>query len=158
MDLTHVGMYGHSFGGGATAICCYEDTRFKAGLTLDGFSSPESISGGLATPFLMMVTQNRYNNDTILDLIWQNLTGTAFLVGIKGSQHYSYTDVGILLQHLLPLIPPNILGFGTIDQKRMVNITITLERAFFDVYLQQKNPDILTQALTTYPEISYKEK
>ncbi len=158
MDLNQVGMYGHSFGGGGTAICCYEDSRFKAGLTLDGFSSSESISGGLATPFLMMVTQDRYNNDTILDLIWENLTGNAYLVGIEGSQHYSYSDVGILLKHLLPLVPPTILGFGSIDQKRMVNITITLERAFFDVYLKQKNPDILTQALTTYPEISYKEK
>jgi predicted dienelactone hydrolase len=158
MNLNQIGMYGHSFGGGATAICCYEDTRFKAGLTLDGFSSPESISSGLETPFLMMVTQDRYNNDTILDQIWENLTGNAYLIGIQGSQHYSYTDVGILLQHLLPLVPPKLLGFGTIDQKRMVNITVTIERAFFDVYLRQANPDTLTTILDFYPEITYKLK
>ena len=157
-DLNHIGMYGHSFGGSATTICCYEDTRFNAGLTLDGFSSPESIPGGLSTPFLMMVTEDRYTNDTTLDDIWENLTGSAYLVGIKGSEHYSYTDVGILLKHLLPLIPPKLLGFGTIDQKRMINITVSLERTFFDVYLRGKNPDMLTNLLNYYSEIDYKEK
>ena len=157
-DLNYVGMYGHSFGGGATALCCYEDTRFKAGLTLDGFSSAGSISGGLSTPFLMMVTDDRYKNDTSLDLIWENLTGNAYLVGIKGSQHYSFTDVGILLKHLLPLVPPSLLGFGTIDQKRMVNITISLERTFFNVYLRGADPDNLTALLNSFTEIEFKEK
>jgi dienelactone hydrolase len=157
-DLNHVGMYGHSFGGGATAGCCYEDTRFDAGLTLDGFSSADSIAGGLSTPMCMLVTGERFLNDSTLDDIWNNLTGNAYLVGIKGSQHYSYTDIGILLQHLLPLIPPNILGFGTIDQKRMINITVSIERAFFDVYLRGESPDVLISLLNQYSEIDFKQK
>ncbi|MBU0498042.1 MAG: hypothetical protein KKC68_06070 [Candidatus Thermoplasmatota archaeon] len=157
-DLSHVGMYGHSFGGGGTAICCYEDSRFTAGLTLDGFFSANEISGGLSTPFLMMVTGDRFMNDTSLNLIWANLTNEAFLVGITGAQHYSFTDVGILLDHLLPLAPSRLLGFGTIDQKRMINITISVERAFFDVFLKNASPDILTTVLNTFSEINYIEK
>ena len=158
MNLSNVGVYGHSFGGGATAACCNEDPRFKAGLTLDGFFSSNMISDGFSTPFLMMVTEDRYVSDNSLSAIWENMTHDAYLVGINGSQHYSFTDVGVLLEHLLPRVPAEILGFGTINQKRMVNITISIERAFFDVYLKQGSSEELIDLLSYYQEISYKMK
>ena len=36
LDLTHVGIFGHSFGGIAAAQACERDDRFKACLNLDG--------------------------------------------------------------------------------------------------------------------------
>ena len=157
-DTSHVGMYGHSFGGGATAICCYEDNRFTAGLTLDGFFSSENIAGGMSAPFLMMVTGGRFLSDTSLTYIWENLSDDAYLVGINGSQHYSFTDVGVLLRHLVPLIPARLLGFGEIDQKRMVNLTVKVERAFFDVYLKHVPNNVLDETLSMFPEIQYIKK
>jgi dienelactone hydrolase len=158
MDLTKVGVYGHSFGGGATAGCCNEDSRFKAGLTLDGFFTAETIDDTFSTPFLLMVTGGRYTSDTSLTSIWENMSQDAYLLGIEGSQHFSYTDVGVLLEHLLPRIPAQLLGFGRIDQKRMINITITVERSFFDVYLRQASASTLEDVLNRYPEISFMMK
>ena len=158
MDLSQVGVYGHSFGGGATVECCNEDPRFKAGLTLDGFFTSDTITEGFTTPLFMMVTGGRYESDTTLPETWDRITQNAYLIGIQGSEHYSYTDVGVLLEHLLPRIPAELLGFGSIDQKRMINITISLEKAFFNAYLKQTSTDALTDLLTGYPEISYMVK
>ncbi|MBN2603870.1 MAG: hypothetical protein JXA91_07055 [Candidatus Thermoplasmatota archaeon] len=157
-DLSKVGMYGHSFGGGATAICCYEDERFKAGLTLDGFFASKDISGGIKKPFLMMMAENRIDQDPYFNDIWENFTADAYAVWINGSEHYSFTDVGILLKHLLPAIPPKLLGFGDIDPKRMVNITKSIELAFFETYLKGNPINSLVVTLLMFPEIIVKSK
>jgi len=131
LDLHRVGVYGHSFGGGATVDVCASDPRFRAGATLDGFRVGEEQ---LDTPLLFMLAEGRTNGSDIQTL-WDKLTGAAYLAEIKGSAHYSYTDVGILLSHLAPLLPRSALGFGNIDAKLLVRITNDFLRTFFDVHL-----------------------
>lgn len=157
-DLSKVGMYGHSFGGGATAICCYEDERFKAGLTLDGFFDSNNVYGGIKKPFLMMMAESRITQDPYFNDIWENFTADAYAVWINGSEHYSFTDVGILLKHLIPAIPPKLLGFGDIDPKRMVNITKSIVVAFFEKYLKGSPINSLEETLLMFPEIIFKSK
>ena len=43
LDMENVGMYGHSFGGASTSVCCVEDDRIDCGLTLDGVSYEELL-------------------------------------------------------------------------------------------------------------------
>jgi len=157
-DLSKVGMYGHSFGGGATAICCYEDERFKVGLTLDGFFSTDNIPNGIKKPFLMLMAESRINQDPYFNDTWDNFTSNAYAIWINGSEHYSFTDVGILLKHLLPTIPPIFLGFGTLDPKRMINITRSLEIEFFRAYLKGGSIESLKETLLKFPEILVKSK
>jgi len=134
LDLERVGVYGHSFGGGATADVCLRDARFRAGATLDGFFRGEVVQAGLETPLLLMLAEGRTRGSDIQEL-WSSLEGSAYRAEVNGSAHYSYTDVGILLSHLAPLLPRGILGFGSIDPGRLVFITNALLRAFFDVHL-----------------------
>ena len=134
-DLSKVGMYGHSFGGASTSICLYEDNRFLCGLTLDGVFYLDYIPEGLNKPFLLMIAENRFNDENVQQM-WDNLNGDSYKVEVLGSTHYAYTDVGVLLNHMVPLIPNRILGFGTIEPKRHVNITRIFELAFFEVYLK----------------------
>jgi hypothetical protein len=157
-DLSRVGMYGHSFGGASTAICCYEDSRFRAGLTLDGVFYMDNISEGLDTPFLMMLAEHRFDNDTSVDNMWELLENDTYKVGVIGSTHYGYTDVGILLRHFVPLIPAKILGFGTIDSKRLVNITKSFEIAFFEVYLKGKPVESLIGLASEFEEVKFQYK
>ena len=134
-DLSKVGMYGHSFGGASTSICCYEDERFLCGLTLDGVFYIDYIQDGIDKPFMLMIAENRFNDANVNDM-WEHLLGDAYKLEIAGSTHYAFTDVGILLSHFVPMIPRRILGFGTIEPKRMVNITRIFELMFFEVYLK----------------------
>ena len=135
LNLENVGMYGHSFGGASTSICCFEDDRIGCGLTLDGVSYEELIPIGVTKPFFMMTADGRFNQSGV-EYIWNKQESDIYRMSINGSSHYGYTDVGLLLSHMLPLIPQNILGFGTVDAKLMIEIVRSFILEFFNVYLK----------------------
>ena len=156
-DLSKVGMYGHSFGGASTAICCYEDNRFLCGLTLDGVFYIDYTSEGLDKPFMLLIAENRFNSQNVKDM-WELLSQDSYLVEINGSTHYAFSDVGILLNHLVPLIPPNLLGFGTIEPKRMVNVTRIFELMFFEVYLKGRPVQDLIDLGSFFEDVNFEYK
>ena len=106
----------------------------------------------------MMVAEARFSNDSGTQYIWDHANDDTFKVGIKGSTHYAYTDVGLLLSHLVPFIPAKILGFGTIAPKRMVNITRTYEVTFFEVYLMGKPMEMLLDLSSQFEEVEFEYK
>lgn len=53
LDLTRVGMFGHSFGGSTAAEACRTDARVKAGLNMDGTFFGD-LEGEVHVPFLRM--------------------------------------------------------------------------------------------------------
>jgi hypothetical protein len=135
LNLDKVGMYGHSFGGASTSICCFEDYRIDCGLTLDGVSYEDLIPDGVTKPFFMMTADGRYNSSGV-EYIWDKQDSDIYKMSIHGSSHYGYTDVGLLLTHMLPLIPQNLLGFGTIESKAMTEIVRLFIVEFFNVYIK----------------------
>jgi hypothetical protein len=135
LNLDAVGMYGHSFGGASTSILCFEDQRIDCGLTLDGVFYQEQIPDGATKPFFMMTADGRFNSSGVR-YIWDNQESNVFRLSIYGSSHYGYTDVGLLLSHMLPLIPQNLLGFGTINPKKMTEIVRLFIVEFFNVYIK----------------------
>lgn len=139
-------------------MCCYEDARFKAGLTLEGVYYPQFIPGNITVPFLMMFAEARLTNDSTVQYMWNHTKNDSIQMTIAGSTHYAYTDVGLLLSHLVPLIPPKILGFGTIPPKRMMNITKTFETAFFEVYLKGEPVETLLDLPLYFPEVQFEYK
>jgi len=157
-DLSLVGMYGHSFGGANTAVCCYEDDRFDAGLTLDGVFYRQFIPGNITVPFLYMFAENRLIDDATIGYMWNHTTGDTFLMSIAGSTHYAFTDVGVLLSHLLPVVPPRLLSFGSIAPKRMVNITRTYVTVFFEVTLKGEPLEALLNLSSEFPEVQFDYK
>ena len=157
-DLENVGMYGHSFGGANTAVCCYEDHRFCTGLTLDGVFYKEFIPGDITVPFFFMFAEARLVNDETIRYMWDHTTDDTFNMSIDGSTHYAFTDVGVLLSHLVPLIPPRLLLFGSIPPKRMVNITRTYVTVFFEVYLKGDPLDRLLTLSSLFDEVRFDYK
>jgi pimeloyl-ACP methyl ester carboxylesterase len=153
LDLSKVGMFGHSFGGAATTICCTEDPRFKAGLTLDGVVYTTFLPESFDTPLLLMLAESRFDNGSSINALWDCLSSNAYKITVKGSSHYGYTDVGLLLRHFVPLIPSEPLGFGTIDAKRLINITKSYEIAFFNVYLKHEPLENLLELSSMFDEV-----
>ena len=135
----------------------HQDERFLCGLTLDGVFYLDYIPEKLEKPFLLMIAENRFNNENVQDM-WNNLVSDAFKVEIEGSTHYAYTDVGVLLKHLLPLVPPVLLGFGTIEPKLQVNITRIITKMFFDVYLKGENVEDLITFLSVIDRVKFEYK
>jgi hypothetical protein len=157
-DLSEVGMYGHSFGGANTAVCCYEDARFRAGLTLDGVFYQSFIPGDITVPFLFIFAESRLANDSTIMYLWNHTTNDTFKMNISGSTHYAFTDVGVLLSHLVPLIPPRLLMFGSIAPKRMVNITRTYVTVFFEVTLKGQPLETLLNLSAQFDEVQFDYK
>jgi hypothetical protein len=56
------------------------------------------------------------------------------------------------------LIQPDLLGFGTIEPKRMVNITKSYELAFFQAYLKGDSKEKIIVLAEVFPEVILKSK
>jgi hypothetical protein len=90
--------------------------------------------------------------------LWNHTTNDAFKMNILGSTHNAFTDVGVLLSHLVPLIPPRILLFGSIAPKRMVNITRTYVTVFFEVSLKGEPIETCLNLSSQFDEVQFDYK
>jgi dienelactone hydrolase len=125
LDLTRVGVFGHSFGGNVAIAVTAADSRVKVGLTLDATGLPDSVLPDLGTkPFLFLGNTHA-----------EQQTQDKYLLQIDGMAHGNYSDLGLLL----PLIPEMKL-LGTIDPARGIQIVNSYVVAFFDHYLQGTAP------------------
>jgi len=106
----------------------------------------------------MMFAESRLTNDSTVQYMWNHTKNDTFQMTIAGSTHYAYTDVGLLLGHLVPVIPPKILGFGSIPPKRMVNITKTFTTVFFEVYLKGEPVETLLNLSSQFDEVQFDYK
>ncbi|MGI6874175.1 alpha/beta hydrolase family protein [Amycolatopsis sp. 3B14] len=109
LDLTRIGMFGHSAGGFTTAETMLADPRIDAGANLDGsmaYSQRDRIFGqaveqGLDRPFLLM---SAGDHSAGTDGSWQefldNRRGPVEQRHLAGGEHFSYTDYQFLLPRL----------------------------------------------------------
>lgn len=62
LDIAHIGILGHSFGGSTAIQCCRRDSRFKAGCNLDGPLYGSDYAKVFSTPFMFIHSQkNTYD-------------------------------------------------------------------------------------------------
>jgi predicted dienelactone hydrolase len=175
LDLHHVGMYGHSFGGATAAEVCREDPRFKACANLDGTAFSMTNGAQIAQPFLWMSSDYSQVTDAQLQQIHMTrsefdakmqerdkqrapfisslMQGYSFL--LKGSTHSTYISDEALLGPVVPGLKDNL---ETIDGTRAVTIINAFVAAFFDKYLKQQDAPLLRDngAVATYPEVELK--
>ncbi len=145
LDLEHLGLAGMSFGGSTAALVCLEDSRCKAGLTLDSPQYSAVEAGEMAQPFLFMVSDN---GQYLKREVYERATGVAYLVTVKGTEHYNFTD--------LTLISPMLAALdfsGPIDGQQMVRILNAYPLAFFDKHLKGLPASLLNGISAEYPEV-----
>ena len=151
LDLTRVGIYGHSTGGGATVVLCAADPRCKAALGMDPWVGPVPqpvIAAGLTQPFLAMMSQTWSTpaNSALVDTLLAAGSGDSAKMTIAGTAHYDFT----MLPLLTPLAPA--LGLkGPINGERGMQVITDYLVAFFDRYLK----DTGAVDRTGYPEVTY---
>jgi dienelactone hydrolase len=158
LDMDAVGMYGHSFGGGATAATCRADSRVRAGLTLDAYVPDAVNQTGWETPILMLFVEGRFEQDAGLQAFWDLLTADAYRGDIAGSGHQDFTDLPVLLSHLTPRIPRGLLGFGTITPKRLLNIVNGFTVTFFSAYLRDGPVEDIIAVADAFDEVTFHYK
>ena len=159
IDADRIGIYGHSFGGGAAAMACYDNSHIKAGLAMDGYFRGDVFEEGMTKPFFMFFVEGRFESDDALQNFWEVLKGDTYRASILGSAHQDFTDLPLLFPHFMPNIPRSMIpGFGSIDGKQLVKIVNTFTLAFFDVYLNGKSVDELLSLEDEFDEVIFDHK
>lgn len=174
MDLSRVGIFGHSFGG-ATAIRTVQiDPRFRAGINMDGTDfAATAESKAIDRPCLWFQTPPReisdaeiaaagetrewfdevmrIHRDRASRLLYCTSGGARAIV--HGAEHQTFTSDFALLGSTRPwswLVTG--LGLGTIEGPRAVSLVDTLVLSFFQEHLQEQ-PDALRAAAAEFPEV-----
>jgi hypothetical protein len=151
-DVTRLGLYGHSTGGGAAIEFCLQDERCDAVLGLDPWVEPipdRVIAVSATRPALYMRSDEwRGNeNDAILRGISERSTETTYWVGVEGASHNDFV--------IAPLISPFSTRFGftgPIPAGRVIPIIDRYLVGFFDVYLLETGSAALDTA--SFEEVS----
>lgn len=176
MDLTAIGMFGHSLGGATAAKAMAADTRIGAGINLDGslflinpslHMDVRKLAAAVARkierrPFMIMSSHGfGPAADPSWSGFWPGLRGWRLFLTLQQSQHYSYTDLEEFLSQLLAagiipgrlarrLVTPNI---GTIAPARAVAAERAYIGAFFDQHLRGRASQLLDHPSQDFPDI-----
>jgi dienelactone hydrolase len=135
-DVTRIGIYGHSTGGGAAVEVCLEDPRCDAVLGMDPWVEPLADRTLAATPsrpamFLRSDEWRGNDNDAVLrGIAGRNSDSPTYWVGIEGTHHNDFV--------ITPLFSPiaGRLGLkGPIPEGRIIPIIDRYLVGFFDVFL-----------------------
>ena len=158
LDLQSVGVFGHSFGGCAAAEVCRMDSRFKAGINIDGYPRGEVIQTGLQQPFMFIWSVHAEQPDAEwvqarrnIQAIYDRLNHGGYQITVNGARHFNFTDNGLFFSPFLKLEG----GLGLIKGSRALAITDDYARAFFDHYLKNASETLLQGPSSLYPEASF---
>lgn len=160
VDMSRIGMFGWSLGGGAVPTAMQLDKRIGAGANLDGQFFGTAPSKDLDRPFMLFSsgTHNR-NNDASWRTMWSHLKGYRVDIKLRGAAHLSFCDQEWMVPQeagLLGLSKAQIeQQYGTIDPARAVQVQRVYLAAFFDQTLRRKHSTLLDGPSSKYPEISF---
>ena len=156
LDLSRVGVYGHSTGGGAGIEFCGTDTRCKAVLGMDPFMRPvsyEVIDNGVTQPSFFMFSQRWKDdvdsrNNELFNKFYPNVKESFGVISIDGTSHYDFADLPLLS----PLAPQ--LGLkGPINGKRVITIINDYLLSFFDITLKGEPTNLFESQSQKYKEV-----
>jgi hypothetical protein len=152
VDLTRVGVFGHSAGGGAAVKVCLTDERCDAVLGLDPWVEPFSVRTlriGATRPTLFMRSDGWRGtaNDSLLRGIAGRSEATTYWLGVDGAGHNDFT--------VAPFFSPfaHQLGLkGPIPTGGLHSILDNYLVGFFDVFLLGTGTAPLDSV--SFPEVS----
>jgi dienelactone hydrolase len=153
LDFDRVAYIGHSMGGAAAFEACRQDARCAAAVDLDGTLWTDVRHTGLAAPSLVLRHDPGGECDGFCkaanaDFATVEAAGNSQQLGITGSQHMDFSDLGLLRGSGDTLLP-----VGPIDAERMTLITRDLVRSFLDEHVGGAPAGALEEAVARYPEV-----
>jgi predicted dienelactone hydrolase len=165
LDMTHVGVFGHSFGGVQAALFCHDDARCKAAIDIDGAPFGRIIETGLQKPFMFLFSgEGDFSSDAEVRQIHADVQSVydrvpadrRLRVSIRGANHFTFSDDGAVMKSRLVRGGLRLFGRLKIDGRRQLAVTAYCVHTFFDAYLKQDGP---TPGISSplYPELEVLE-
>ena len=165
LDMTRVGLFGHSFGGAAAAQFCSQDSRCAAGIDVDGSLHGSVIEAGIHKPFMFLLSgEGDFSSDaevrqilSDIQSVYERLPADQRLrVSIRGANHFTFSDDGALLKSGVFRGALHLFGRLGIDGRRQLAVSAYCMHTFFDAYLKIDGTAAELSS-TAYPEIQVLE-
>jgi predicted dienelactone hydrolase len=162
LDLTRVGVFGHSFGGATALQFCHADSRCKAGIDIDGAPFGSVIREGIHKPFMFLLSGNGdFSTDAEVRKIMADIHSIydrlppeeRFLYSIRGANHFTFSDDGALLKSWVFRFALHLFGKLSIDGRRQLAVTAYCVHSFFDEYLKGLPGSRIKVPSSLYPEL-----
>jgi dienelactone hydrolase len=158
LNLSKVGVFGHSLGGSTAASAIEADPRFACGINLDGSFFGDVINTTISKPFMIMSSEGHdRTTDATWAAMWANLKGFKREIEIKNSTHQAFEDYNALYDILLPTGEIPNLGdyFGAVKGARMLKIESAYIGAFFGQCFSGKADPLLNGPSKKFPEVTF---
>ncbi|MEE3851255.1 hypothetical protein VZC37_12980 [Gordonia sp. LSe1-13] len=153
IDLTRVGMFGHSLGGFTAAEAMSADPRIRAAVNLDGSLAIDDQLGSAATRGLdrplLLLASGQVADGGALEKSWgavrRNSTAWQRSMVLPDSGHYSFTDLQLLIPPIISQLAPELAAsyIGTVDPVTAYRTTVDSVDAVFDHFLRGGPPALL---------------
>ncbi|MFD0855418.1 alpha/beta hydrolase family protein, partial [Actinomadura adrarensis] len=166
LDLSRVGMVGHSAGGIQAAETMRVDRRLDAGIDLDGtmqYAADDFVqvaNEGLDRPFLLMgAGEQTHVTSPSWKSFWENSTGWKRDLNVPTGAHYTFTD----LQWILPVLDEHLdipaadreAFIGTVNPTRITDSQRAYVTAFFNRHLRNSPSPILNRPSPKHPDVHF---
>jgi predicted dienelactone hydrolase len=139
LDLSRLGVAGHSMGGVMAGQFCVEDRRCKAGLNFDGIPQYGTmIDTPMPAPFLM-VYSGRPGRAGASDLIYRRSASKYYRVDVADTLHIDFSEMNMWGG---PLRQRG--AFGKIAPERAAELTRLIAREFFTQELLGRKSPLLS--------------
>jgi predicted dienelactone hydrolase len=158
LDLAHIGLFGHSFGGATTASVCKIDARCQAGADLDGTLFSYQADGTLQRPFLFMAEDACGKDCETMRQAYSASISAAYYLSIKGTRHFNFSDLPLRLSPLARFLFNKLGYIGSIQPERGLAISNAYLVAFFDQYLKGANSELLQSPSSAYPDVQFEKR
>jgi predicted dienelactone hydrolase len=162
LDITRVGVFGHSFGGATAAQFCSQDSRCTAGIDVDGSLHGSVIQAGIHKPFMFLLSDHgdlssdAETRQIVADIqsVYDRLPPDGkLLIAIRGANHFTFSDDGAVLKSRIMRDVLRLFGKLGIDGRRQLAVTAHCVHTFFDAYLKRAGVSQLNLSSPLYPEI-----
>ncbi len=165
LDMTRVGVFGHSLGGAVAAQFCHEDSRCKAGIDIDGAPHGSVIQAGLRQPFMFLLSDHGDASDSASTQILADIQSIydrmppdhRLRAKIRGAFHFTFSDDGAVMKSSLVRGLLRVFGKLGMSGRRQLAVTAYCVRSFFDANLKVAGGSRFSIASPLYPEIQVLE-
>lgn len=162
LDLSRVGILGMSVGGVTAARSLIYDSRFKAGINMDGTLCYKNVQGasdyteivdrGLDKPFMIMLHEGHVLADEHTDP-HTLLRGGGYVLTIANTLHFDFSEIPMVWT--LAGLPGVYPAAKSTEPLRVVRIFTDYSIAFFDRFLKRIDVPLLRGPSNQYPDVAF---
>jgi dienelactone hydrolase len=146
LDLSRVGLVGHSLGGEAAIFSVEHEPRFKVGVIIDGVVTNASALGTDKAVLILAAGRQQWSDNECV--LWSHLRGFRLAVNLIGADHMTPSDAVWLSAY----VPELTVQTGPMGPEMTVAAVRDYVAAFLDAILRGKPVGpLLTGATAEFP-------